>query len=147
MEQIRWAVVFVMLGINSIRDLRTKTIFIRLTVLSAVTGIVLCLFDPAYPLTACLAGVLSGLVVCFLAFVTKENIGYGDGLVMIAVGALTGENYGLAIAMTAVVLSGVAAFFLLLSRRAKKQDQIAFVPFLFLGAVIVKGALCIGRGA
>ena len=147
MEQIRWMAAFIMLGVNSIRDLRTKTIFIRFTVLSAVTGIGFCLFDPGYPVTACLTGMLPGLATCFLAFMTKETIGYGDGIVMIAMGTLIGAGNCLAAAMTAVVLSGVTAFFLLLSRRAKKQDQIAFVPFLFLGVLMVKGALCTGKAA
>ena len=141
MEHIRWLTAFLFLGVDSIRDIRTKTISIRITILSAIVGIMYYLLDTSYPIVECMEGFVLGVAVCFLAFVTREAIGYGDGLVMIALGILVGGKNCLASGMAALMMSGIFAVFLLLSGRAKKQDQIAFVPFLFMGAVFVRGIL------
>lgn len=138
MEHIRWITAFLFLGVDSIRDIRTKTIFTRITILAAIAGIIYCLMDSSYPVMECVGGILLGVAVCFLAFMTREAIGYGDGLVMLGLGALIGGKNCFASSMAALIMSGMFAGFLLLFRRAKKQDQIAFVPFLFLGTVTVK---------
>ena len=117
-------------------DLRTRKIPVRL-ILAALAAAVaadlmLCLQDPSC-LTDCLFSLLPGVFLLLLAFVTRGQIGCGDGLCLLISGLLTGSEKTCFELMTAAVLSAVYAAFLLI-RKKRSADPIAFVPFLAAGA-------------
>ena len=99
-------------------------------------GLLFRILSGAALLTGILPGFLPGLLSLLLAKLTREAIGYGDALMIFAVGA-----FRPAPALLVLLFAGflIAAFFsitlLILKKRTKKED-IAFMPFLLCGYVL-----------
>lgn len=78
-----------------------------------------------------LGGVGLGGMLFFLSWVTGEAIGYGDGLVVAACGALLGFWPVFELLFLAVLFSGLWSGILLIGKKVGKKDSFPFVPFLF----------------
>ncbi len=122
--------------VAAIQDFMRKEISIWIIVFGGLLSLVSCCFyiiggngRPAEVLLA----VIPGVVVLVLAFVSREGIGYGDGLLIFALGPVFGLRsimFGLVIAF---FLSGIVSGILLVVKRAGKKFTIPFVPFLAFG--------------
>ena len=84
-----------------------------------------------------LMGLLPGALVLGLAFLTREQIGYGDGLLLLTLGCCLGIESTLGILMGGLYISFVVSLFLLVLKRAGRNTRIPFVPCLFLGYMLV----------
>ena len=76
---------------------------------------------------------LPGVLILLLSFITREGIGYGDGLVALFLGPALGlkcTGTGLILAFFA---SSVFSAVLLFTKRAGRNHRIPFVPFMTLG--------------
>ena len=80
-----------------------------------------------------ITGLLPGALLLLLAYVTKESIGYGDGLVLCIVGMFCGLRETVAILGTALALAAVAAVILVAIKKAGRKTELPFLPFLCLG--------------
>jgi leader peptidase (prepilin peptidase)/N-methyltransferase len=79
------------------------------------------------------AGGLLGLI----ALVTRGAMGAGDVKFAAALGAGLGYPLILPALFYGIVAAGVAALLLLVTRRARRRDFMAYGPYLALGAWIV----------
>lgn len=78
-------------------------------------------------------GLLPGGISLFCSYITKGQLGIGDGLILAALGlGLEFRNVVLLWVM-AFCMAAVLAMFLLILKKARKKTEIPFVPFLFLG--------------
>lgn len=84
-----------------------------------------------------LLGLVPGGLSILLAFLTREQIGYGDGLMLLMLGGCIGGQATLGTWAGGLVLSFVVSVVLLTTRKAGRSTRIPFVPCLFLGFVIV----------
>ena len=112
-------------------DLKYKEIPLWLAVFGGVAGLVFCVFERRAPgelLLACLPGVIA-LVFSKL---TREVMGYGDGIVFLVMGIYVSLERLLAIGMLAFTIAGVVALILLVVFRKKGEYRIPFLPFLAL---------------
>lgn len=82
------------------------------------------------------------LVGLLLAVAGRGGLGFGDVKYLAVVGWLLGWVGGLLTLVAAVVLGGLYAAFLLLTRRAGRKDTIAFGPFIAAGSLVA--ALWVG---
>lgn len=82
------------------------------------------------------AGLVPGLVLLLLAYITKESIGTGDGLVLCIIGMFYGWKKTVVILGMALVLSAVLAMLLLVLRRAGRKTELPFLPCLFSGCLL-----------
>lgn len=82
-------------------------------------------------------GVLPGIVCLFLAYVSGEQIGYGDGLVLVLTGTLLGVEIVLAIVLVALSILICFSMILLVTKKARRKTQIPFLPFLLLGEIFI----------
>lgn len=83
------------------------------------------------------AAVLPGVIFLILSFLTEKKVGYGDGLLLIILGLMEGMK---AVAFTCCMglfLQSLVAVFLVIFKKANKQTEIPFVPFLFLARIIL----------
>ncbi len=79
---------------------------------------------------------LPGAFVMLLAWITREGIGYGDGLLLLAMGPVIGFGglvMGLVIAFFA---SGVLSIILMIFKKVGKRYSFPFVPFMTVGMVV-----------
>ena len=94
-------------------------------------------------ITDILLSLLPGGLLLFLSFITREGIGYGDGLIILAAGPALGFCDLLTTLMTAIILSGLFSGLLLILKKVKRKTRIAFAPFLAMGCAV---ATALGYG-
>lgn len=88
------------------------------------------------------AALLPGAMALLIAYATREQIGYGDGAMLLIMGGCLGASK-VVLALTIALLGAcVVSILLLVSRRADRNSRIPFVPFLCMGCfVAVMGGL------
>ena len=77
---------------------------------------------------------IPGIIMILLSFITRENIGYGDSILLAICALCVGIWNGLFIIMCSFIYSAIFSLFLLLKGR-KKTDTIPFVPFIFISLI------------
>ena len=90
------------------------------------------------PLAMAALGLLvAGAIFLLLAIIGRGALGLGDVKLEAAIGALVGFPAVLLAVFAGVLAGGVAALFLLITRRAGRKDPMAYGPYLALGAWLV----------
>lgn len=77
-----------------------------------------------------------GISLLLLSFVTKESIGYGDGVSIIIFGGIVGlEECAFSLCISLLLMS-VVALGLLILRRATRKTKMPYIPFLLMAEII-----------
>lgn len=82
-----------------------------------------------------LGGFAVGIFVIVLGFLTKEAIGFGDGLLLGVIGIWLGFRETLQILVIGLILCAVITGVLVLGKRIPGEERIPLVPFLLLAFV------------
>lgn len=128
MEKSAW-IPLIILGADSICDLRRLEIFPLLTLAGIAAGIPLRLLGGLVTAPELIFALLPGAVVLTGSVLTRGQIGRGDALAIFMIGAWADLWL-----VWEVVLFGTfaaAAFCVLLWSFRRKNEEIPFVPFLF----------------
>lgn len=110
-------------------DFRKKEIPLWFSILGGMIGVVICIvegrdfFDILF---ACLPGTLAMI----FSWMTRETIGYGDGIVLLIMGIYLPVSQLLSIGMLAFFIAGIIALLLLTVFHKKGTYRIPFIPFL-----------------
>lgn len=80
---------------------------------------------------------LPGLFLLLLSRITEEKIGAGDGLLLLLLGVMEGGRMAGLVFCWGIFLQSVFAVGLVICKKAGKQTQIPFVPFLLLGRLVL----------
>ena len=141
MQQMwRYIGTFLFLTVCSVQDIRRKKISVTVPVLFAVLGIALDLWQQAYCAEYLPGIVLAGSTFLF-AKVTQEQIGMGDGLVLLVLSLfLTGKEL-IPVFFTALSAAAMVSGVLLVMKRAGRRSRLAFVPFMTT-ALLLEWLLC-----
>lgn len=130
--------ILVIFAITSIEDIRKKEIHLWEILTCGVLSVAaeaMAFYQGTFDLTDLLLSLLPGALMLFLSFITREGIGYGDGLLILAAGpALSAGNLTMALAI-AIVISGLFSGILLVLKKAGRKSKIAFAPFMFMGCL------------
>ena len=88
-------------------------------------------------------GMLPGIVILLFGKVSGEQIGYGDGAVILVTGLfLTGrENIGLF--LTGLFLAAVFVIGLFFIGKLKRRMSLPFLPFLLAGFIVRIVSVCV----
>lgn len=76
---------------------------------------------------------LPGVVCLLLGYVTRQAVGYGDGILLCALGMLYSVEEVINICIIASFIAGITALILLAVLKKDGSYPIPFVPFLFFG--------------
>jgi prepilin signal peptidase PulO-like enzyme (type II secretory pathway) len=104
---------------------------------SLVLAIALSLTWPGRPVISGLLGGLAGAAIMLLIFLVLPGFGFGDVKLAALIGLMLGFPgilYGL---LTGMVLGGVGAGWMLVTRRVRLRSSIAYGPYLAGGAILV----------
>lgn len=82
---------------------------------------------------------LPGVISLFLSYISREQIGYGDGLMLIALGGCIGLQQAIMVVGIALAASFVVSVALVMLRKAGRTHKLPFVPFLLLGYLMLWG--------
>lgn len=138
MEIARLIAVLVCLLLNSVMDIRHKEISLPLTILSGVGGISLRAIA-GIQITDLAAALIPGILCVFLAFITREQIGYGDAWVLLATGCCLESKDMFAAWMLSLIGIGLVALFVFVCLRKKGTYELPYIPFLFASVICVWG--------
>ena len=131
--------ILIILVISSIEDIRKKEICLwEILLLGGLSfsAVVASIFDGSFDLWNVFLSLLPGAAMIFLAFITREGIGYGDGLMALAIGPALGGGSSIMTIVTAVCVSGLFSGILLVLKRAERKTKIAFAPFITIGTFV-----------
>ncbi|MBQ1489033.1 MAG: prepilin peptidase [Lachnospiraceae bacterium] len=135
-DKIRIALCFVFLLGEAISDRKRRKIVIFPVGLFFSAGIILSILQGKEDFLYAIAGsVLGGLVLLF-SYLSKEQIGYGDGLVLIAAGALLGVRMNLFMFLFGLFFAALKGIWLMMTKKANRKTKMAFVPFLLPGLML-----------
>ena len=83
-----------------------------------------------------IGGCLPGGIFLLISLLTREKIGSGDGLVLLALGCGFAIEEVVGIVGGALFFAAIVAIVLLVVKKASRKTEIPFVPFLFLGFLV-----------
>ena len=83
-------------------------------------------------------GAAVGAVFLLLGFLSKEAIGYADGMIVFACGIAYGFYETVALCFWATLYAGCFSGILLVAKRAGRKSRIPFLPFLLLGYITMR---------
>ena len=98
-------------------------------------GLLLHILSKAAILSGVLPGFLPGLFCLLLAKLTHEAIGYGDALMILAVGAFCSIRILLFLLFGGFLTAALYAGVLLIWKKRKQKEEIPFLPFLLCGYI------------
>ena len=117
--------------IQSIFDIKSKRLPVWVTVTGGAVGIAFWAIEGDFRM-AQLWGLLPGIICLLFARVSKEAMGYGDGLFICMMGIYLGVDKLISICLCALFLAGIVALILLVSGKRNGKQEIPFIPFLLL---------------
>lgn len=122
------------LTVLTVQDIKEKRISIYKLLIFAVMALIHCIFIKQFSWQEILKCMIPGSILLFLSLITKESIGYGDGMTVMVLGLWTGGQFAFQVLCTGIILSGICAMVYLVKG---KKDTIPFVPFLLAGMEVV----------
>lgn len=85
-----------------------------------------------------LMGMMPGIFLLIVGFISHEMIGYGDGLVSLCMGISMGFWAIVDALCIAFFMTGIAAFGCEVNRKSdEKKRELAFLPFLAVGILLL----------
>ena len=119
----------------SVEDIKHKSIHMNPLLLFGIAGLVVHLLLGERKTGNMVLGMAVGLLLLLLSWFSKENIGSGDGVLLMVTGIYLGAKQNMELFLTGLCFSGIWAFILILFFKKKKQDEIPFIPFLLAAYV------------
>jgi leader peptidase (prepilin peptidase)/N-methyltransferase len=88
------------------------------------------------PVSALIGGALGLAVFALIAWIGRGKMGGGDVKLAGVIGLITGYPAVIAALVIGILLGGLAALLLLVTRRAGRKSHMAYAPYLCLGALL-----------
>lgn len=120
---------WVLLGVTSIFDLRYKRIPLLLIISGTVLGVVAIITRGAES-SELVYALMPGILLLITAFLTREKIGYGDGMLLLGLGLLEGVIGCLGDLLIGLLLASVFGLILFVFGKRGREITLPFVPFL-----------------
>lgn len=120
----------ILLALLAGQDIKEKKISVDKLLVFACMAVLYRIFIKQFFWQEILGCMIPGTILLLLSWVTKEGIGYGDGMAVIVLGLWTGGWFALHVMGLGIMLCGMYAVICLVR---KKRDAIPFIPFLLAG--------------
>lgn len=135
-DQIRIVFCFIILLWEGLLDRKEQKIFLPPVGVFFLAGIVLSFIQSRQDFIQSFFGTLIGSAVLIAAFLTRNKIGYGDGFVLVATGALLGFRTNLMMFLIGLFLASLKGIWILISGKGNKNASMPFIPFLIPGLTL-----------
>ena len=127
-------ILLLILCILTVHDLATKRLprgWLVMALLAGGAGFLL-QPGPGGTFLEC-ASFLPGAFFLLMSYLTKGQIGRGDGIVLLAIGGLTGLGQCMLALSLALLIAAFTAGCLMVFRGSSRKARLPFVPFLTMG--------------
>lgn len=135
---IEKCMVWLFLSIGAMWDLKKKsipTVYLWLFALVGVVFSVSALID-GKDIGNAVTAFLPGCILVLLSVITREQIGMGDGWVILCMGLFLDCAEILWIIFISFMILTVLSIFLLIAQKAHRKTRMPFLPFLLTGFTI-----------
>lgn len=122
----------ILLAIQSYWDIKEQKIHTCFSVVGGALGFLLSMYTGRECLDVCMA-LVPGISFLAISWLSKECVGYGDGILICALGFFYTWNTLCVLLFAALLFSAGAALVLFAIFKKSGNDTIPFVPFLLLG--------------
>ena len=129
----------IILGVICVFDIKRKKIPVYMLIILAAAGIISNFTVGEFDIEKRIIAMLPGMILLIVSMITKQQIGYGDGLIILIMGLYIDIDDILSIVLSSFLLSSIAAIILMTVFKKKKNFEMAFSPFLLIGFGLVKG--------
>lgn len=121
----------IMLTVCAIEDWYTKKITVLWPVTGMMIAVVIRLSDGSFFAWEYWIGVLIGMLIFLLAIVSREQIGKGDGLVLVVCGFCLGWKQTLSLVLGAMIMFLIVGVMSIVYRNKSRNTVMAYLPFLW----------------
>ena len=121
----------------SLEDVKQKKLTVLYILMFGVGGMFLHMVAPVCSIFSILCGMLLGLALIFFSMVTRGSVGLGDGLLLVVTGVYLGGSRNLELLMIGLLLAAFWSLGLVVVKKKKGKQEIAFVPFLLISHVLM----------
>ena len=129
----------IILGVICVFDIKRKKIPVYMLIILAATGIISNFTVGEFDIEKRIIAMLPGMILLIVSMITKQQIGYGDGMIILIMGLYIDIDDILSIVLSSFLLSSIAAIILMTVFKKKKNFEMAFSPFLLIGYGLVEG--------
>ncbi|MCI9136819.1 MAG: hypothetical protein HFH48_04535 [Lachnospiraceae bacterium] len=126
-----------LLGLCSWEDIKSKELTVIYILMFGIGGMLLHLFCPIHSIYSIMWGILLGVILMVLSWLTGGTIGMGDGILLVVTGVYLGGANNLELFLTGLLLAAFWSLGLLLFHRKGGREKIAFVPFLLAAYLLM----------
>lgn len=138
-ETIKYSIFVSLLLVIGMIDFKTTLVCMETTIFGIVVSVIFMGYSwystKAFPLDNVLGGVIGFLIIWLIVKLTA-GMGEGDIDIALVCGLFLGKK-GIAITLFfGVILGGIAGAIFLIGRKKGKKDEMAFGPYLAMGAFI-----------
>ena len=130
-------IIAIMLLVLSIVDIRSKRIPLLMIVGLILMAMVSSLNLRPVDGVLMVAGAVVGLVFVFISKMTREKLGYGDSLILLALGILLGFWEVMILILIAFLASACFGIIMVCWKKKNKNTSFPFVPFISLSYALV----------
>lgn len=136
---VLYGLAIIIVTISAITDIRKQIIYIWPVIIASVFAIIIRLFIVGN-IKSAIMGACVG--ICFLigSRLTKQAIGYGDGLVILFLGLCLGFNQCISVCLACLFLISLVMIALLVLKRVQRKTAIPVMPWLLV-ALVAGGVL------
>ncbi len=127
---------FMIVCICGVSDMRKRTIPLAAVVLGGLLGLGIDVWQMSkgnISFGEVGLAVLPGCFFLLVSFLSREKVGYGDGLLLVVVGLFTGFYRCMVMVSIGLLLLSVTALVLLVLHKVHRNSKLPFVPFLAAG--------------
>lgn len=125
------------LCVMSVEDIRKKEIRRVWLLVLGVAGVLLMVVGGGLRGVADLAGFIPGMLCLLVAWMTKEQLGWGDAILILVMGCYLDAIALMNVCMIAFAIAGFAALVLIVVVKKSKKYELPLVPFLLTGYVLL----------
>ena len=145
-DKIRIILCFSFLLWEGLLDKRNQKIILPPVGIFFLLGIGLSVIQGREDFLQAFLGALIGTGVLLMAYLTKNKIGYGDGFVLTATGALLGFRMNMLMFLFGLFLASLKGIWIMISGKGTKNTGMPFVPFLVPGLTLTLALTMGGLG-
>lgn len=140
-------IIFSFLTLFSVEDVRKKELDFMPIVGFLLIGIWFQAFVGKLPFPEIAGGAFLGVCLLAIGKLSKEAVGYGDGLLFLATGIYLGMWENLQLLWSSLWIAFLFSAVQMLVRKKDKKEEIPFVPFVWFSYLIHLGGIYYERMA
>jgi leader peptidase (prepilin peptidase)/N-methyltransferase len=123
-------------AVCSYTDLKFRRVDLKVAVIYLILSLCGHLFGQDVALADLGVGLLPGAFCFLISWISRQSLGYGDDLLILICGISLGVWNCIWTVFTAFFWAGIWAVFMFVVKKAEREREFPFVPFLLLGFII-----------